>query len=167
MTMRGFLAWYLGAVMVVGAAGASTYHVLLQRHAAAETAAAKPIAVADETPPEALPPIATPSGPGSAATKRWDEPSHVMREPRLRPHVAVATRPALRHPLRTVAAAHAAPHRPTVVATRREVPIYRPAPYAPSALRSPPAVGYYPYVAYDPYTGYYSYYPRTGYYRSF
>ena len=52
MTMRGFLLCYLGTVMVVGAAGAGTYHTLVQRHAATEAATAQPVAVAEAAPPD-------------------------------------------------------------------------------------------------------------------
>jgi hypothetical protein len=163
MTMRGFLAYYLGTVMVIGAAGASTYHVLVLRHAATEAAAttAKPAVVAEAVPQD----VALPA---PAATAPQAEPLHVRPMPKLRPHVATAGRPALRHPLRTVAAEHAATHRPTAVAAlRREVPVYRPAPYMAPPRLAPPAVSYYAYPAYSPYAGYYSYYPRYGYYPSF
>jgi hypothetical protein len=165
MTMRGFLAYYLGTVMVIGAAGASTYHVLVLRHAVTEAAAtpAKPVVVAETAPQDAAPPT-----PAPAATVPLPEPLHVRLVPKLRPHVATAGRPIPRHPLRTVSAEHSAAHRPTAVAAlRREVPVYRPAPYMAPPRLAPPAVGYYAYPAYSPYAGYYTYYPRYGYYRSF
>jgi hypothetical protein len=165
MTLRGFLAYYLGTVMVIGAAGASTYHVLVLRHAATEAAAptAKPVVTAEVLPQDVAQPAPAPT-----ATMPLAEPLHLRPMPKLRPHVAAAGRPVLRHPLRTVAAEHSAAHRPTAVAAlRREVPVYRPAPYMAPPRLAPPAVRYYAYPAYSPYPGYYSYYPRYGYYRSF
>ena len=165
MTMRGFLAYYLGTVMVIGAAGAGTYHALVLRHAATEAAAtpAKPVVEAETALQDVAPPA-----PAPAATVPLAEPLHVRPVPKLRPHVTAAGRSIVRHPLRTVAAEHSTAHRPTTVASlRREVPVYRPAPYMAPPRLAPPAVSYYAYPAYSPYAGYYTYYPRYGYYRSF
>ena len=178
MTMRGFLLCYLGTVMVVGAAGAGTYHTLVQRHAATEAATAQPVAVAEAAPPD-TPQVAPPQVGGSpapaAATttspverSHAAETTHVRPVPKLRPHIMVAARPALRHPAHSAVADHLPAHRPAVVAMARpEVPVYRPAPYASPPRLSSPAVGYRVYPAYPPYAGYYPYYPRYGYYRSF
>ena len=61
MTMRGFLACYLGAVAIVGITGASAYHGLQRRHEATQLASVTlPAPVAEAPPPAAAPPaIAT------------------------------------------------------------------------------------------------------------
>ena len=182
MTMRGFLACYLGVVVAVGAVGGSAYEGLRHRHAAMEMAAAKPISVAEATPAIVAPPAPSPvpavtptiPAPAPAATVASTpttspaappaQPPNTASWPKLRPHVATAVAP--RRPVwpRT-AVAHAPAHHQTIIA-RSEAPVYASEPYAPPPP-PPPSMQYYGYPGYYPYGGYYAYYPRYGYYRSF
>src|SRR5579871_2344716 len=89
MTLRGFLACYLGAVVIVGGVGASTYQGLQRRHAAMEAVATpKPVAVAeatqDTTPVAVQAPavVAAPPAPTPVAAPT------ARPLPKLRPHVA-------------------------------------------------------------------------------
>jgi hypothetical protein len=144
MTMRGFLACYLGAVALVGATGASAYHELQRRHEAVKLAAAPPpapvisIPVLEATPPAPAVVAPTPSTPVA-------EPQVATPQlPKLRPHVVAQARPVRR--LRP----HVAPV---------QSPYWPPPP--------PPAIRY-AYPVYSAYGGYYPYfYLRYGYYRSF
>jgi len=171
MTLRGFLACYLGAVVVIGGVGASAYQGLRHRHAAPEAVATpKPIAVAEatpEAPPPPTPPVAaavTPPAPVVAAA-----PPTARALPKLRPHVATAVASNPKSWPR-VAATHAPAHQPPRTAhnevARNEPPIYQPQPYGP-----PPEMQYYASPARYPYGGYYGGYgyypPRYGYYRSY
>ena len=155
MTMRGFLACYLGAVAIIGITGASAYHELQRRHAAAQIAAATlPAPVAEAPPPEAAAPaIATTAAAEPKAVAPTpvkpvaSNPKVAAPWPRLRPHVMARARP-----------------RPRVTTEHAE--------YLPPLLPpSPPPMAYgyaYPAPAYPAYGGYYPYYyVRYGYYRSF
>jgi hypothetical protein len=173
MTLRGFLACYLGAVVVVGGVGASAYQGLRNRHAALEAVATpKPVAVAEAT-PDATPPPAPPHAaaltppahvPVVAAT-----PPAARALPKLRPHVAtaVASNP---KPWPRVTVTHAPARQPPRTVhnevARNEAPNYQPPPYGP-----PPEMQYYASPAHYPYGGYYGGYgyypPRYGYYRSY
>lgn len=157
MTMRGFLACYLGAVAIAGITGASAYHELQRRHAATQiaSAAALPVAVAEVPPPETAAPAipttaaAEPKAVAPAPAKPVASQSKVAaRWPRLRPHVVARAKP-----------------RPRVTTDRAE---YLP-PQPPPPSPPPMAYGYaYPAPAYPAYGGYYPYYyVRYGYYRSF
>jgi hypothetical protein len=155
MTMRGFLACYLGAVTVVGATGASAYYELQRRHEATQVAALTPTPFVVEAPapvvapaqvapavivePKAVvPPLAAPVAAEPKAAAPW---------PKLRPHVVAQSKP-----------------RPHVTTAHAQ--------YLPPPPPPPPPVLYryaYPtYSAYGPYYPYYSYYyPGFGYYRTF
>lgn len=149
MTTRSFLMWYLSAVIVVGATGASAYQALLRLHAAT------PAAVAQAQVPPPAPAIAPPAPVSAQAASL----------PKLRPPLATASNslPPLR---KRAVAAHAPRHRPTAVASaHREYPPASPWGYPPPP--PPPGYGYYADPARYPYPGYYPYYPRYGYYRSF
>ena len=96
MTMRGFLACYLGAVALVGATGASAYHELQRRQEAVKLAAAPPpapvisIPVEEATPPAPAVVAPTPSMPVA-------EPQVATPQlPKLRPHVVAQARPVRR-----------------------------------------------------------------------
>jgi hypothetical protein len=175
MTLRGFLAYYLGAVTVVGGVGASAYQELHRRHAAMEAVATpKPVVVAeathDATPPPA-PPVAAAVTPPAPAPVVAAAPPTARALPKLRPHVAtaVASNP---KPWPRVAVTHAPPRQPPRTAhneiARNEASVYQAQPYGP-----PPEMpyGYYASPAYYPYAGYYGGYgyypPRYGYYRSY
>ncbi len=144
MSVRGFLMWYIGAVVFVGTAGASGYQALMRLHAqnAAETRAATPseapIAMAETPPPPAAsaPSPAVESPPPAASTPAEASPSP-NRPPPLREHVAAATEPALR-------AGKGAAEQPGVAQGRVH---HRPAPATTMAQRQSP--GYPPrwYVA--------------------
>ena len=168
MTLRGFLACYLGAVVIVGGVGASAYQGLQRRHAAMEAAATpKPVAVAEATQDTApvpvqapaavaAPPMPTPVAPVAAPSAR--------PLPKLRPHgtTTVAANP---KPWPRVASAHTTVHQPPRV-VHNEAPVYQPQPYGP-----PPEMQYYASPAYYPYGSYYGYgyYPPRYryYYRSY
>ena len=153
MTTRGFLMWYVGAVIVVGGAGASAYQALLRLHAATPAA---PVAVAqaDVPPPTSAIPTLAPA----------PEPPQAASLPKLRPHLAATSKSLPLHRKR-VAAGHAPVRRPNaIVSARREIPPDSPWAYPPPP---PPGLGYYAYPARYPYPGYYPYYPRYGYYRTF
>ena len=173
MTLRGFLACYLGAVVVIGGVGASAYQELRHRHAALEAVAtAKPVALADAT-HEATPPPAPPLDatvtPRTPAPIVAAAPPPARALPKLRPHVptAVASNP---KPWPRVAVTHAPVRQPPRTAhtevARNEASNYQPPPYGP-----PPEMQYYASPAHYPYGGYYGGYgyypPRYGYYRSY
>jgi hypothetical protein len=173
MTLRGFLACYLGAVAVIGGVGATAYQGLQHRHAAMEALATpKPVAVAeathDATPPPAPPAAAavTPSAPAPGVVAAAPTARAL---PKLRPHVATAVASSPK-PWPRVAVTHAPTHQPPRTThnevARNEAPNYHPQPYGP-----PPEMQYYASPAYYPYGGYYGGYgyypPRYGYYRSY
>jgi hypothetical protein len=173
MTLRGFLACYLGAVVVVGGVGASAYQGLRHRHAAMDALTTpKPVAVAevthDATPPPSAPNAAaiTPARPAPAVASA---PPAARAVPKLRPHVATAAT-ANPKPWPRVAVAHTPAHQAPRTAhneiARNEAPNYQPQPYGP-----PPEMQYYASPAHYPYGGYYGGYgyypPRYGYYRSY
>jgi hypothetical protein len=145
MTTRRFLMLYLGAVVVVGATGASAYQALLRLHATTPATPAASAVVAQADTPSA-PAIATPAS----------EPAQAASLPKLRPPLAAASKPLPPHRKRVVVA-HAPAHRPS--------PPDSPWAYPPPP--PPPGSGYYAYPARYPYPDYYPYYPRYGYYRSF
>jgi hypothetical protein len=169
MRLRGFLACYLGAVVIIGGVGASAYQGLQHRHAAMEALAKpKPVAVAEAT-TEATPPPAplaaaavTPPAPVVAAA-----PPTARALPKLRPHVATAV---ASNPKPWPRVAHGPARQPPRTAhnevARNEPPMYQPQPYSP-----PPEIQYYASPAHYPYGGYYGGYgyypPRYGYYRSY
>src|SRR5262245_55743610 len=62
MTIRGFLMWYLGAVTLVGATGASSWQALQRLHAA-NTPKPTPPAMVAEAPEPAPPPLAATTPP--------------------------------------------------------------------------------------------------------
>jgi hypothetical protein len=150
--------WYLGAVIVVGATGASAYQALLRLHAATSATSAAPAAVAQA---DALPPAVEITTPAPA-------PAQTASLPKLRPPLATASKALPVHRKRVVVA-HTPPHRPTAVASApREIPPDSPWAYPPPPPPPPPpGYGHYAYPARYPYPGYYPYYPRYGYYRSF
>jgi hypothetical protein len=168
MTLRGFLACYLGAVVIVGGVGASAYQGLQRRHAAIEAVATpKPVAVAEatqDTTPAAVPAPATVATPPAPALVAPATAPGARPLPKLRPHVTttVAANP---KPWPRVASVHTTMHQPPRVA-HNEVPAYQPQPYGP-----PPEMQYYASPAYYPYGGYYGYgyYPPRYryYYRSY
>jgi hypothetical protein len=167
MTVRGFVACYLGIVLAIGAAGASTFHALQRRHAAEEAAAATSVVVAAAAPQSVTPALAPAAVPAAKAT----ETSRATQVPHLRPRITVEARTAFRHPLHVQTAKHLPLRRPAVVAVvRNDMPMARPARYAALPPRQPPVAGYsaYPaYPAYAPYGAYSPYYPTYRYYRSF
>ena len=186
MTVRGFLMCYLGAVLLVGSAGAAGYHALERHHAqlaaratAEPPAAASPALALAQAQPDA--PISGLSEPsplpaGNDQTETVPEQYHRVAGPRalsvppLRPHIATADhapRPEHRPIARAVAARPI--HRPatlarvTQVVPRRYVPPLRPA--GGYAEPPPPSVAYYAYPGYRAYQpGYAYYYP---YYRAY
>jgi hypothetical protein len=169
MTLRGFVACYLGAVVVVGGVGASAYQGLRHRHAAMDALTTpKPVEVADAThdatPPPAAPPVAMlpPLAPARVVAAA---PPAARALPKLRPHVATAV-PSNPKPWPRVAVAHAPAHQPPRAThndvARNEPPSYQPPPYGP-----PPEMQYYASPAHYPYGGYGYYPPRYGYYRSY
>ncbi len=139
MSIRKFLAWYLGALSFVAVTGASAYHALEHQRLeqAATDADVKPaaaVAVAELPPAPSLQPAAA-------------EPSPAL--PQLRPHVAASARKpsTARSSVRTAEASKSTTHR--------------------ASARPPVPAPYYAYRAYDPYrsgSAYYAYYPRYGYY---
>ncbi len=147
MTMRGFLACYLGAVAFVGATGASTYHELQRRQDAVKLATATLTAPVISVPVvAAIPPVPGADAP-TLPTPAAEPKIATSQLPKLRPHVVAQAKPLPR--LR--------PH-----ATPVHEPSWPPPP--------PPDIRYaYPaYPAYSAYGGYYpNYYPRYGYYRTF
>jgi hypothetical protein len=163
MTMRGFLACYVGAVAVAGITGASAYHELQRRHEAAQLASATPPAPVAEAPPPAaaLPPIATvasaePKAIVPAPAKPAMKEPKATQWPTLRPHIVARARPR--------------PHVTTEHAQYLPRPAAEQAGYLPPPPpSSPPPMAYgYAYSPYPPYGGYYPYYyVRYGYYRSF
>jgi hypothetical protein len=172
MTLRGFVACYLGAVVVVGGVGASAYQGLRHRHAAMDALTTpKPVEVADAT-HDATPPPAPPVAvlpPLAPARVVAAAPPAARALPKLRPHVATAV-PSNPKPWPRVAVAHAPAHQPPRAThndvARNEPPSYQPPPYGP-----PPEMQYYASPAHYPYGGYYGGYgyypPRYGYYRSY
>jgi hypothetical protein len=155
MALHRLLLWFLGvgAVVFVGAAGATVYQVLSPGHAGvAMDVAAGPLpdatpaapvvtAVAEPQPvvPAAAPTAPPPSAPQAAAPGRAPQ----------------AGRPAARRPAGSVVAARHPIHPPArvaVVMVRRPVPTY-PAPRAVA----------YAYPGYAAYAGY----PAYGYYRPY
>jgi hypothetical protein len=172
MTLRGFLACYLGAVAVIGGVGTSAYQGLRHRHAALEALATpKPVVVAEAThaatPP--APPVAAAVTPPVPAPVVAAAPPTARALPKLRPHVATAV-PSNPKPWPRVAVTRTPARQPPRVArnevARNEAPSYQPQPYGP-----PPEMQYYASPAYYPYGGYYGGYgyypPRYGYYRSY
>jgi hypothetical protein len=166
MTMRGFLACYLGAVAIVGITGASAYHGLQRRHEATQLASVTlPAPVAEAPPPAAAPPaIATmaatePKAVAPAAANPVPNEGKVTAPwPRLRPHVVARAKP------RPHVTTDHAQYLPPRFATE-------PAQYLPPPPPSPPPMAY-GYAYPPPYPGYGSgyypyYYVRYGYYRSF
>ena len=172
MTLRGFLACYLGAVVVVGGVGASAYQGLRQRHAAMDALTTpKPVTVAEATQdatPTPAPPVATVPPLAPPRVVAAAQPA-ARALPKLRPHVATAV-PSNPKPWPRVAVTHAPPRQPPRTAhnevARNEAPNYQPPPYGP-----PPEMQYYASPAHYPYGGYYGGYgyypPRYGYYRSY
>ncbi len=190
MTLRSFLMWYIGAVVFVGAAGASGYQALMRLHAqsATETSAAAPstssMAMAEAQPqPQsatttpipavASPPPAVPASAGASPPRN--------RPPPLRQHVAAAAGPALRagkgvaeKPGAQQGRAHH-PSAPVTTMAQRQAPGYQPgrhvAPRRPGAWYplppSAPPVAIYAYPrshAYPPGYAYSGYgYPRYAY----
>jgi hypothetical protein len=188
MTLRGFLMWYLGAVLLVGTAGATGYQIL-SRHraqlAARDTAepaptAGPPPAMAAAQPAEPgaqVSPLSAANGPSSAATLepiRRTVASRVHAFPALRPHIGVSYHTALldrRVARRSTAVALAT--RPThhlaapATETRTTVPRLRAHQYV---VPSRPDIGYapspLPSVTYYAYPGYQAYQPGYPYYPS-
>jgi hypothetical protein len=146
MTMRGFLACYVVAVMFVGAAGASAYHELLHRPEAMDPAALTSVAPVISIPAAeatALAPAivaSTSLAPVAAAAKPRLATTQL---PKLRPHIVAQAKPLPRLPSQL---------------TTAHSPSWPPPP-------SPQPVVRYGYSAYG---GYYQYYyPPYRYYRSF
>lgn len=187
MTLRGFLTWYFAAVLLVGTAGATGYH-LLSRHRAqlaarptteASATAKPPQAMAEAQPiapgadlPQPSPSPTTNGPPNAAASEQY------RRTAESEPHGLPALRPHLAGSYRASQLERRAGRRPTsqALATR---PAHHPATLA-VATRHPPARQYAmpldamplrPYVAYaqapPPSVTYYTYpgYPvyRPGY----
>src|SRR5208282_3596885 len=103
MTVRGFLLWYLGAVTLVGVAGASGYQIIARQRAestvrdAPAAAAPAPMDTVADAQPQAAAPRATPAPlPAPAPTS-----TRTAALPPLRPHVAAASPPGpvTHHPL--------------------------------------------------------------------
>jgi hypothetical protein len=173
MTLRGFLTWYLGAVLFVGTAGATGYQVLARHQA--EVAARElapqvpdtgpiPTMVAAEFPAVNAPPSAVPSTPYNLANATPLPHSRVAKSGAR--HAAQSARPAERRPAtRTLAARRpAAPPRhvpPPVtgqyVAPAQPVWVYVQAPA--------PAGAWYVYPGYTAYRPGYAYYHPRYYYR--
>ena len=127
MTMRGFLACYLGTMTAVAVAGIGAHQALRDRPVVEATA---PMVVAEQT-LDVVPPLAAPSV--KAAAPQTPRPHRHSAAPR-----QVAHRPV---------------HRPTVVGSLPRA-IYPTGPYA--APPPPPPPGrYYVDPAYYPYGGYY------------
>ena len=174
MTVRGFLLWYLGAVTLVGVAGASGYQIMARQRAESavrgDAAAAVPAPVA--TVAYAQPQAAAPRVPPAPVLALASTSTRTAALPPLRRHVAAVSPPGplTRHPLHRAIAMRHPVHRPVVAAVVwREAPRYRPGPYA-VLYPPPPRVAYYRYPGYYVYQGgyaYFSYYPRYGYYPAF
>jgi hypothetical protein len=186
MTVRGFLTWYLGAVLFIGTAGAGGYRILehhraqLAAHQAAE-AAATAMATPNTVQPEPPPPPAS-SDATSPTTPAAHQPAVASRPfPPLRPHLAASHHvpgPEWRAGRRTrLAEAERPAHHPRTLAaaTRTAAPYRTASRYVVVPLRPPggyatpprPAVTYYAYPGYPPYPpGYgYAYAPGYPYYR--
>jgi hypothetical protein len=185
MSLRGFLMWYLGAVLLVGTAGATGYQLLTHHRAqlaARDTAepaptAGPPPAMAAAQPAEpsaqALPLPATNGPPSAAASEQYRRTaaSRAHPFPALRPHPGVSYHAALldrRAARRSTAVATRPTHHPAALTaeTRTPVPYLRARQYAvPSqpetgyAPSPPPSVTYYAYPGYPGYRPGYAYYP--------
>jgi hypothetical protein len=118
MTLRGFLSWYLGAVLFVGTAGASGYQVLSRHHAevAAREAAPQapdtgpiPTMVAAESPAVNTPPSAVPPTPYKLADATPRPHSQIAKSGAS--HAAQSARPAVRRPATHAARRAGAPPR--------------------------------------------------------
>jgi len=174
MTVRGFLAWYLGSVTMASALGAVMWHdIHVRRHvdAAAVIAPAMmpaqmatvtdvPPAIAPTDPPLPTPPLPTPPKAGSAGPRAALTP---VSPPR------TAQSPS--HPTRV--ASNTAKARP-VIKTARRVPSYQ-RPGLPDWEAYPGYASAYPQAVFapwqmQPYPGYYAYrryYARYPYYSEY
>lgn len=189
MTVRKFLAWYLGAVLFVGTAGAGGYQVLLRQRAqpamqqAAEPAtsegppaamaAAQPV-VPDVGQAAALPPQPS-SHPANAPGPLSHRSTVALRPfPALRPHLAAAdhaSRQGEQRPARRALAARPTHHWVAVAAaTRTRTPHPLPGRYVVRLRQAggyavpPPSFTYYAYPGYQPYPPGYAYYYAPRYY---
>jgi hypothetical protein len=167
MSVRGFLGWYLGVVLIVGVAGASAFQILARQHqvtAAVETpvvaAAATP--AAPEAAAQAVAPVPAPATapPAARQVASLPPPLPPIGLPALRQRAPAGPTVARRaaHHKETVVAA-TAPRRPPSYAPRQLVTVYPSQPY--------PYYPYSGYYAYAPGYAYYAGYPQYGYYRAF
>jgi hypothetical protein len=184
MTMRGFLLGCVGggAVVFIGAAGASGYQLLSRQHAlsvaqavpetspAAPPSASTAMAVTEQQQPSLPAANPAPASPLPAASESAAAvpPQHVASGAASPDHAALPEkRAANRSAAPTVAAHHPAPRPPAVatITAQRQVPSYRhdthAVPWQPGAAYLPPPPPPAPRVAYYRTQGYYGY--RSGY----
>ena len=155
MSVRGFLTWYLVAVVFVGAAGASLVQgVKWQRAqrsvAAAQSPAPEPAAPRQDVAEADLPKVAPPPLPALRPPVRREPvmPRAEKPTPKRTVVARAAPRPALRRPTPQTMARHAAPYTadprgPYATPWQAEAPYPQPTPPGPYA--------YYAYRAYGPY----------------
>lgn len=193
MSVRGFLLWYLGAVLLVGSAGATGYQVLSRhraqlaaREAAEPSAIASPpeaLAAAQPVAPSAVLPEASPSPAtdeqsrtAAAESHRRTAASARFRLPALRPHLAAsdhALRPDRRVARRptTLALATRPAHHPAALAVAARAPAPHPvagrytvALRPPGGYAEPPPPSVRYYAYPGAYPGYPGYQPGYAYY---
>jgi hypothetical protein len=168
MTLRGFLTWYLGAIVFVGTAGASGYQVLSRQQAEqaaakAPDAAAVPMAVAAAPPAETAPPAAAggaaPSTPYNIAdATKPPQPPQSQAEKAPAVHAPKWVKPVERRPM-------TAARRPVAPPPRVAVAAPAPSGWVYAQVPAPTYYAYPGYPAYRP--GYVYYYPRYQYYRAY
>ncbi len=156
MSVRGFLAWYLTAVVLITGAGISAYRALLRLHvAASQTVVSGPTSTSMDA--LQVPPL-------SAQTPRADSDPGVRRRAAATPRVSLQHRPKL------MLARHTRLRHPLAVrSVHRDLSAYQPpGPYEPEPPPGyPPLAPRYADPAYYPYPNYYVSYPPYGYYRGF
>jgi hypothetical protein len=181
MTVRGFLAWYLTTVAMVGVSGAAMWHGIQSRKQLEQVAL-----IAPQTSPAPMvsQTVAEPSPPQATVTQNQSSPpkpptAAVSPLPALRPapvdhttHVASTALsrryPATRsRPTATVALHPPRYHYPPVVVAQgaEPYPSYPPGPYV--AAYPPVAVAPWQVQAYPYYYRYYRYYARYPYYSAY
>ena len=156
MTVRGFLAWYLGTVAMVSASGAVMWHGIQSRRHVDTATVMAPQPPATPAPPQAVAeagpqqPVAAPSQPALPKLQAHQSPSAALPVPPLRPT------PPADHTTRVASRAtqpwsYAASPRPAAKAAAR-APRYQPPPPMPAqAEQANPGYGPGPYVvAYPP-----------------
>lgn len=164
MSVRGFLTWYLVAIVFVGAAAASLVQGVRWQRAqrtvvAAQITTPEPAALSQDVAEASLPKITPPPLPALRPPVRREPATPRAEKPASKRTVVAkaASRPALRKPAPQTVARHAMPY-PEDPRGPYATPWHAEAPYPPPSPPSPYA--YYAYRAYGPYVP--SYQPYGG-----